>query len=105
MDYYLTAIFMSRSPVPVQALVSSNHSYSVHSDSYPPNQWALHDFVLHTISEIDLVEGILPVIEKALLRSPEIALPGEDVCRGSCRIAENTANRSSCLEFLICLQW
>ena len=48
--------------------------------SHPPKpQSALHDFVVHTVSEIDLVEGILPVIEKALLRSPEIALQGKDV--------------------------
>lgn len=43
----------------------------------PNGQTALRDFVQHFVDEKDLQSVILPTVEKALLRSPEIALSGD----------------------------
>lgn len=39
-------------------------------------QNALHDFIADFVSEADLTDVILPTIEKAVLRSPEVAMGG-----------------------------
>ncbi|KAG6810659.1 hypothetical protein H0H92_010871 [Tricholoma furcatifolium] len=41
--------------------------------SYIPN--AYHDFISNFVTEEDLLQTILPTVEKSLLRSPEISLP------------------------------
>lgn len=44
-------------------------------------QSALHDFISSSVHESDLSGSILPTMEKALLRSPEVSLSGEFVPR------------------------
>ena len=45
--------------------------------SYSVRKIALDDFVSTYVTPDDLEKEILPTIEKALLRSPEISLPGK----------------------------
>lgn len=41
----------------------------------------MHDFIDSSIDENDLANAILPTMEKALLRSPEVSLAGQPFLR------------------------
>ncbi|KAG1734519.1 armadillo-type protein [Suillus lakei] len=56
LDLYTTCVVMSKNPVP-------SHSSS-----------ALHDFIGTCVTSSDLTANVLPIMEKALLRSPEYSL-------------------------------
>lgn len=55
--------------------------FSKHSHVYPSSwQSSFHDFVSNFVNESDLFNGLLPILEKALIRSPEVSLDGKHPC-------------------------
>lgn len=74
--FFNASVLMSRTAVPLQAGVCTHFLIPVHQILIPYTQVALHGFIESSIDEKDLEQLILPQMEKALLRSPEVSLNG-----------------------------
>lgn len=73
--FYMSVVLMSKISLSETILVC-HFSCFLQSVSYYYLQTTLDDFVSTYVTRDDFEKDILPTIEKSLLRSPEISLPG-----------------------------
>lgn len=67
---YSSNVLMSKTALPTQQQFLANPERL-------PNQAAFHDFIKTFVTCDDLTNTLLPTMEKAVLRSPELSLPSK----------------------------